>query len=163
MMQKLFKIIYNFFAILIVLVFLFTAYLAVSKTHVYAVSTSSMEPTLSPGDAVFVSSVSFEELSVGDIVTVKLLGSDGTFTHRVCRVDEDKKLFYTKGDANSEQDGEAFPEQRLVGKVKFSFPKIGLLSLNTEPETIVGVLALVMLAVVCAGVIVNRRKKKTEA
>lgn len=125
--MKIINIIYNTIAVIIVAVFLFTVGVAVSGTGVYAVATKSMEPAISEGSAVFVRSR--ESYKQGDIITAEL-SSGNTFTHRVFRVDNENGLIYTKGDANEKPDPQPTEKEKIVGKVLFSIPYLGYLSLR---------------------------------
>lgn len=125
--MKFSNIAFNAVAIIITAFFVFTAALAVSGSSVYAVATESMLPELKYGDAVIVRPC--DGYAVGDIVTA-YLESGGTFTHRIVRLDADG--FITKGDNNPVEDPKPLPGDRVIGKVIFSLPYIGRLSLGSS-------------------------------
>ena len=49
-------------------------------------------------------------------------------THRVVRIDAEKQLFYTKGDANEIEDGPPVHFRNLIGRAEFSIPLLGYVS-----------------------------------
>lgn len=93
------------------------------------VSSGSMEPTLPVGSLVIVTPCEYEDLQLGDIVTFE--GSGINFTHRIVgkkydtgsgyiKVEPDDPRYesatwYTKGDANNNEDGPL--NKNIVGKV----------------------------------------------
>lgn len=92
------------------------------------VLTSSMEPTLSPGDVVVVQPVDPEDVSIGDVVTFQPVSDDPTLvTHRVVGVQwggDGVAGFVTRGDANGADDDPIVPDQ-VMGRVVYSIPFIG--------------------------------------
>ncbi len=97
----------------------------------YTVLTPSMEPELSVGDLVIVKLANADEIEVGDIITFNP-SSDGEafLTHRVTQRLENYKgtgvtCFITKGDANDTEDGFVIDSSRLIGRVSFHIPKVG--------------------------------------
>lgn len=93
------------------------------------VLTGSMEPTYMPGDVVISQKMSdpATQIRVGDVVTFQPKSDDPMLiTHRVI----DKRLggigvqFVTQGDNNSAVDEPIAPEQ-IMGKVRYSVPKVG--------------------------------------
>ena len=145
-MTKAFNIIYNFFAIVIILFFLFTSVVAVSGTKVYAVATGSMEPTISNGSVVFVRPR--EQYQAGDVITAFLSGEQ-TYTHRIVEI-VDGQIF-TKGDANETVDPTPTQQSRVVGKVVFHLPLLGFLSQKLS----VPVLAIVFAAILVVLIVVR--------
>jgi signal peptidase len=94
----------------------------------YVVLTGSMEPALSPGDAVVVDAVDAGAIAVGDVITYRrTAGDDVPTTHRVVDVvtGEAGVAFQTKGDANEDADAGLVTPDRLVGKVVLTIPYIG--------------------------------------
>lgn len=156
-MTKIFNIIYNFFAIVIVLFFLFTSAVAVSGTKVYAVATGSMEPEISKGSVVFVRpQPAYQE---GDVITAFLTGEQ-TFTHRI--VETNGEQVYTKGDANLTIDPIPTPKSRIVGKVLFHLPLLGFLSLHFNVSGILIVFSAVLVLLTVLRFILVKKQKHTE-
>ncbi len=125
------KRIYNVTTTLFVAVFVILAILLAGVRFIgftpFAVLSGSMTPLYKPGDLVYVRESKTENIKAGDVITF-LIGDDTVVTHRVARVSEDNKLFYTKGDANENEDGQPVDYRNVIGKVSFSVPKLGYLS-----------------------------------
>lgn len=97
----------------------------------YVVLTPSMEPELSVGDVVVVKLSNADEIAVGDVITFNPSSeTDAYLTHRVTQVLEDYQgtgvtCFRTKGDANEIEDSFLVDSSRLIGKEAFHIPGIG--------------------------------------
>lgn len=97
----------------------------------YTVLTPSMEPELSVGDLVFVKLANADQIEVGDIITFNPSSeTDAYLTHRVTEKLPDYDgtgitCFRTKGDANEVEDGFLLDSSRLIGKVTFHVSKVG--------------------------------------
>ncbi|WP_267640189.1 signal peptidase I [Haloarchaeobius amylolyticus] len=97
----------------------------VGADHSFVVLSGSMEPTMSPGDAVVVTEVDPERLESGDVIT---FGQNGTpTTHRIVEVQprEDGLQFLTKGDANEDPDRAPVQAEQIVGEVEYVLPYVG--------------------------------------
>ncbi len=94
----------------------------------YAVQTASMEPTYPVGSIIYVKNVAANDVKVGDAITYTLNSEGLLATHRVTRIDADRKLFYTHGDAVEGVEDTPVPFSALVGIPKFSIPKLGFLA-----------------------------------
>lgn len=157
--MKIINVVYNVIATVIVLVFVFTVGLKLTDTKAYAVATPSMEDELFEGDMVFVRET--DKYLEGDIITAKL--SNGSlFTHRVYRVDEENRLIYTMGDNNPKPDPQPTSFDDVVGKVVFSVPQLGNLSLKFNATNVILVLAGALVLLMAARFIVFRIKSKEE-
>ena len=122
---KLKNILFNVFAIVTVLAVAFVGFNLISGAKGYAVTSPSMKDTLNVGDIVFVRSVTFDELKVGDVVTVASSDEKSFFTHRVVGIDNDEKTITTRGDANGADDPMPTEADRIVGKMWYSVPLLG--------------------------------------
>lgn len=97
----------------------------------YVVLTPSMEPELSVGDVVVVKLSNADEINEGDVITFNPSSeNDAYLTHRVTQVLEDYQgtgvtCFRTKGDANDTEDSFLIDSSRLIGKEAFHIPGIG--------------------------------------
>ena len=92
------------------------------------VMSGSMEPTISTGDVVVAQQISPMDARVGDIVSFRdPLEHDRVITHRVrvIHVIKDKVEFVTKGDANTNTEHWAVPEDGTIGRVAFHVPRLG--------------------------------------
>jgi signal peptidase I len=94
----------------------------------YVVLTGSMEPAISPGDAVVVDGVDPATIVAGDVITFeRSAANDIPTTHRVVEVvtGDAGLAFVTKGDANEDVDTSVVTPDRVVGKVVLTIPFIG--------------------------------------
>jgi len=97
--------------------------------HPAVVGSGSMSPAICTGDIVIVKNVDPSEIHVGDII--QYYSDQGyTVTHRVIKIEETPEglIFTTKGDANDVPD-KPFKADRIIGKVVFVIPKLGLIPL----------------------------------
>lgn len=85
----------------------------------YVVLSGSMEPTISPGDAIIVESVEPSAIEEGDVITFTRDGNAYTTTHRVTEIrDSEAGLeFRTKGDANAQADQAPVAASQVEGRV----------------------------------------------
>lgn len=93
----------------------------------YVVLSGSMEPEISPGDAVVVKSVDPGDIETGDVITFVRAAESTPVTHRVVEVveTEDGVTFRTKGDANDAPDPAVVPGSSVTGQVWFVIPYVG--------------------------------------
>jgi signal peptidase len=98
----------------------------VGADHGFVVLSGSMEPAMSPGDAIIVREAAPGEISEDDVITFGTGGETPT-THRVIDVVErdGSTAYVTKGDANEDPDTSAVRPEQVVGKVLFVIPFIG--------------------------------------
>ena len=99
----------------------------------YVVLTDSMAPAFRSGDMVLVRRCGADAIKTGDIITFNpSSGSDAYLTHRVTEKLPDYQgtgvtCFRTKGDANDTEDSFLIDETRVIGVVKVSVPKLGMI------------------------------------
>lgn len=99
----------------------------------YTVLTDSMVPEFSSGDMVFVKISDAKGIKTGDVITFNpSSGSDAYLTHRVTEKITNYQgtgvtCFRTKGDANNADDSFLIDEDRVIGKVQFHVPKLGVI------------------------------------
>ena len=150
-MDKVLRILRNAFCIIVAGLFLFIAVMTICGAKGYSIASNSMNPNLSKGDVVFVKETPFEKLKEGDIVTVEFKIKDGTtYTHRIVSIDYDKKEIKTAGDKTGIVDTESATADQIKGKVWFSIPLLGYLSLwltSTNYALIIIIAVLVVMAV----------------
>ena len=108
----------------------------------YVVLSGSMEPAISPGDAVVVDSVDPTTIDRGDVITFTRGTEAVPVTHRVVGIrDGDGGLvFETKGDANEDADPEPIAAEQVTGEVWFTIPYIGHVILFANTPTGLAVL-----------------------
>ena len=136
----------------------FVGYIFFSGTGCYAVESPSMEPTLSVGDVIFVKDADFSALKPGDVITVRYYDNSGFFTHRITKIDHNNGLVYTKGDANNEQDPKPAEAARVMGKLWFSLPLLGYISLKFNAKAVVlGLAAVAVILVIARALVVGKR------
>lgn len=89
------------------------------------VLSGSMEPEISVGSLVYISeNIPPEEIQEQDVIAYRR-GEQMQVLHRVIQVDEKKKKFQTKGDANEKADPGMVDFSQYVGKEVFSIPYLG--------------------------------------
>lgn len=98
----------------------------------YVVLSGSMEPTYHVGSLIYVKSVDYKELQVGDPITY-MISQDTVVTHRIIEVlvdeeDPDTIRYFTQGDANSAPDGTSVHYKNIIGKPVFTIPYLGYVS-----------------------------------
>ncbi|HYD35407.1 MAG TPA: signal peptidase I [Vitreimonas sp.] len=112
----------------------------------FAVTSGSMEPTISTGSLIYVGKFLPEALKEGDIITYKKVSGENTtptvITHRIIKVNKteetqqtnsgEKKLvtyeFKTKGDANGQEDAYNVVLGEIIGLYKWHVPSLGYLT-----------------------------------
>lgn len=115
------------------------------------VTSGSMEPVLSAGDAAIIHRLPVDDLRAGDVITYQGYGSDRLTTHRIVQpIELDSGLhFQTKGDANPGPDPDLAPAGGVVGRYVVGIPGAGrVLLFLAQPQgrlLIVGLPALVVL------------------
>ena len=98
----------------------------------YVVLSGSMEPTYHVGSLIYVKSVDYKDLKVGDPITY-MLSQDTVVTHRIVEVladgeDPNTLRYFTQGDANAVADGSSVHYKNIIGKPVFSIPYLGYVS-----------------------------------
>ena len=96
--------------------------------RVFNVISGSMEPKYSVGDLIYVKAVDVDSIQVGDDITFILNEDLVVATHRVVRIDAEKKHFYTKGLANEIEDNDPVHFNNVIGVPQFSIPRLGYVS-----------------------------------
>jgi signal peptidase I len=107
-----------------------------TTTPLFSPISSSMEPTVPPGDLALVTHVYPRSLQIGDIIVydklMETLQSTPTqisapTLHRIARivVANNQRFFVTKGDNNPNEDTWFVPEEGIVGKVALVIPLLG--------------------------------------
>lgn len=119
--------------------------------HPYVVLSGSMEPAYHVGSLVYVKSVDYKDLQVGDPITY-MISQDTVVTHRIIEVlideeDPDTIRYFTKGDANEVADGSSVHYKNIIGKPVFSIPLLGYVSnyIQNPPGMYVAIAACAIL------------------
>ncbi|WP_338561209.1 signal peptidase I [Paraclostridium sordellii] len=109
----------------------------------YTVLSGSMEPKFYPGDMIITKHKDKVDIKINDIVTYR--DNDGVIiTHRI--IEETDEGYITKGDNNNVKDAGILKEENIIGKVKFSIPKIGYV-MNLLSDSKVVAIEMVILAI----------------
>lgn len=134
--------------VLVAAVFLMGSRLA--GYRIFNIVSGSMEPAYSPGDLIYVKEVDPATVKPGDVITFVLNEDLVVATHRVVRIDLEKKHIYTKGDANETEDGSPVHFKNVIGIPRFSVPGLGYVSdfIQNPPGMYVTILAMVALLAV---------------
>ena len=156
-------------SVLVVLVVLFAVFLMGSRImglQVFNVISGSMEPTYSVGDLLYVKTVDPDSVKVGDPITFVLNEDLAVATHRVVAVDQENRLFTTKGDANETEDANPVHFNNLVGVPVFAIPLLGYVSayIQSPPGMYVAIVfgAGLLLAVFLPDMLKKKDKKEQE-
>lgn len=131
-MNKSIRRIWNVISIILVVIVVALTILLVGVRLIglqpYAVLSGSMEPTYHTGALIYVKKIQPQEVEVGDPITFVLDDQFNIATHRVIRIDDANRHFYTKGDANEFADASPVHYNNLIGKPVFTIPYLGHLS-----------------------------------
>lgn len=159
------NILFNILAIVTVISVGFTLFNLLSGAKGYAVTSDSMKSTLNRGDVVFSRKCEFEQLKVGDVITVSVANSDGFFTHRIVEIDSKKKTVTTKGDNNFSVDPMPTYSSQIVGKMWYSVPLLGYFSIYLSSLTqtkVLIVLAIIAVGLIAVNVILQKIQKRRD-
>lgn len=133
----------------------------------FVVMSGSMEPNYHVGSLIYVKSVDYKELEVGDPITY-MVSQDTIVTHRIIEVladeeDPDTLRYFTKGDANDVADGVSVHYKNIIGKPVFSIPYLGYVSnyIQNPPGMYVAIAgaAILILLVFLPDVFADDKKK----
>lgn len=157
------NILFNMLAIVTVVSVIFVFFNIFSGAKGYAVVTDSMAPSINRGDVVFVKQVNFNDLNEGDVVTVQFADGSGYFTHKIVSVDYIAGAIRTKGDANESEDPQPSLSEQIVGKVWYSVPLLGYLSIALNEVNMVSfsvITATVLIVIIFISTILSKVRKR---
>lgn len=113
--------------LIIIIIYFVSGYF---RYYALAIASGSMHPVFDRGSVVIIERVNdkyenYNKLKEGEIIAYRT--EKAIIVHRVIRiVDADDELFYyTKGDANNEEDGYLIKKEDIIGIVRFKIPYIG--------------------------------------
>lgn len=116
--------------------------------YFFIVSSGSMENSIKKGSIVVTRKFKDpKEYVKGDVITYKR--GNQTITHRISNVSvlSDTKVFYTKGDNNSFEDGTPVIIGEIIGKVIFNIPYLGYFLQRTIDYKYIGLTMCVPLGI----------------
>ena len=136
----------------------------------FVVLSGSMEPKYHVGSLIYVQSVDYKELKVGDPITY-MVSDDTVVTHQIIEVlvdenDPDTIRYFTQGIANDVPDGVSVHYKNIIGKPVFSIPYLGYVSnyIQNPPGMYVAIAAgaILILLVFLPDLFADDKKKKKE-
>ena len=134
----------------------------------FVVLSGSMRPTYEVGSLIYVKSVDYKDLKVGDPITY-MISQDTVVTHRIIEIlideeDPDTIRYFTQGDANEQPDGASVHYKNIIGKPIFSIPYLGYVSdyIQNPPGKYVAISggAILILLVFLPDIFTDEDKKK---
>ncbi|MBQ8574893.1 MAG: signal peptidase I [Clostridia bacterium] len=165
--MKIRNVLFNILAIVTVLAVGFVGFNLLSGAKGYAVTSDSMKDTLNTGDVVFVKSVTFDELQVGDVITVASSGGERFFTHRIVEINKTDRTVTTRGDANGADDPMPTEEERIVGRMWYSVPLLGFITIGfsyvSQSAGLLILAAVAVVFVVLNSILTKSKKRRGES
>lgn len=152
--------------VLVVVAVLFAIFLMGARLvglEVRHVASGSMEPVYSKYDLLYIKKVHPETIQEGDVITFVMNENLTVGTHRVVRVDKENRHFYTKGDANPNEDSTPVLFDNLIGKPVFALPGLGWVAYQIQkpPGMYIAIgLGVALLAVVFLPDLFKKKNKK---
>lgn len=118
----------------------------------YAILSPSMTPNYQVGDLVYAKKIAPADIQIGDPITFVADEKLTVVTHRVVEIDSENGCVYTKGDANDTRDGNPVYYENVLGRVSFSIPKLGYVSIFMSKRNgrfaAIAVIAVLMLLLI---------------
>lgn len=134
----------------------------------FVVLSGSMEPEYHVGSLVYVKTVDYKTLQVGDDITY-MISDEMVVTHRIIEVLADEEdpntlRYFTQGIANDVPDGTSVHYKNIIGKPVFTIPYLGYISnyIQNPPGKYVAISgsAILILLVFLPDVFTDEDKKK---
>ncbi|MGN0315000.1 MAG: signal peptidase I [Fusicatenibacter sp.] len=116
------------------------------------VLSGSMEPAYPVGSVVYVKPCDASCIREGDVISF-YLSKDTVVTHRVVAKDEENRCFYTKGDANDQQDEGFVTYEALIGRAAARIPLLGYAVVMIKTAAGKGALLTVAAVVILARIL----------
>lgn len=114
--------------------------------RLYIVESGSMLPTLKINSMIIAKELPASEIEVGDILSFYGKNVDVRITHRVVEIQNDGESFITRGDANNTNDPNPVTKDKVIGKVIFSIPLVGLIFKILVNPIAIGILVILGIA-----------------
>ena len=134
----------------------------------FVVLSGSMEPEYHVGSLIYVKSVDYKTLQVGDDITY-MLDKDTVVTHRIIEVlvdeeDPETLRYFTQGIANEVPDATSVHYKNIIGKPVFTIPYLGYVSnyIQNPPGMYIAIAAgaILILLVFLPDLFEDDKKKK---
>lgn len=134
----------------------------------FVVLSGSMRPVYEVGSLIYVKSVDYKDLKVGDDITY-MLSENTVVTHRIIEVlvdaeDPNTVRYFTQGIANDVPDGTSVHCKNIIGQPVFSIPYLGYVSnyIQNPPGMYVAIAAgaILILLVFLPDIFGDENKKK---
>lgn len=151
LLKKVGDIVSNIILGLIIAVLVVVLILRAGGIELFSVRTGSMYPTYPVGSIILVYPTDFSQLSVGDVITFTIEGNT-TVTHRIHTINNQSKTIITKGDNNNTPDKKSINANDILGKVVFSIPYLGYISVFAD--TIYGKITIFAIALFVVAMVV---------
>ena len=135
----------------------------------FVVLSGSMEPEYHVGSLIYVKSVDYKTLQVGDDITY-MLDKDTVVTHRIIEIlvdeeDPETLRYFTQGIANDVPDATSVHYKNIIGKPVFTIPYLGYVSnyIQNPPGMYIAIAAgaILILLVFLPDLFEDDKKKKT--
>ena len=144
-LKKIWDLVSTVVVVCIVILALLLVGVRIAGYDVYTILSGSMEPTYHVGSIIYVKSVDYRDLTVGDPITF-LLDENTVATHRIVEIIPDEEdptvlRFRTKGDANANADGGLVHYKNIIGRPDFTIPYLGYVAnyIQNPPGTYVAI------------------------
>ena len=164
-LKKIWNIVSTVLVVLMVLCAVFLMGSRMIGFRCFNVISPSMTPVYNVGDLIYVKEVDPYTIKEGDIITFIVNEDLVIGTHRVVRVDTEKKHFYTKGDANEIEDQDPVHFNNVIGVPQFAIPKLGYVSdfVQNPPGMYITVaLGVVLILIVFLPDLIGKKKPSEE-
>jgi signal peptidase I len=132
--KKIFIVAAIFVCSISVLLLIFVSFSPIKTFQIFRVMSGSMEPNIKTGSIVLVKQINPKELNIGDIITFSTKNITIPITHRIVQIaqNENNTKITTMGDANKIYDVDQVTPTDIKGKVIYSLPYLGYLSVWTK-------------------------------
>lgn len=129
--------------------------------RIYIVESGSMLPALKIDSMLIVKEVAPNEIQIGDIVSYYTNNTDTRVTHRVVDIQDNGNTFITRGDANNADDPNPLDKERLIGKVIFPIPFVGMIFRTLSKPISIVVLIIVGIGWILIPMLMMKKNKIT--
>ena len=132
--------------------------------RLYIVDSGSMSPTIKVNSMIVVKESEPQDIKEGDIITYYGSESPVKVTHRVMEVIDQGQTFITRGDANETDDPLPLEGEKVIGKVAFFIPLVGMMFRFLS--SIHGIITLVILGafwVIVPRIFANRGRHQRQS